>query len=146
MSRYRSEIEVVRLRIHELEERLRRAREQQIRADAAANLGPRAPRPFSRSMYRIGRAVGRLLRRRGHAPAQELAAARARLVWLEQRVAAAEAELSLAGDRAGRWEPGSHARPGSTPAVVLVPEAPQSAPTSRLAYRLGRAIGRLRRR
>ncbi|XXX81227.1 hypothetical protein WMF30_20930 [Sorangium sp. So ce134] len=153
MSRYRSEIEVVRLRIHELEERLRRAREQQIRVEAAANLGPEAPRPFSRGMYRLGRALGRLLRRRGEAPAQELAAARARLAWLEQRVAAAEAELSRAEAersrarrRAGRGDPAIDARPASMPAVDLVPEAPQSAPSGRLAYRLGRAVGRLGRR
>ncbi|WP_437338299.1 hypothetical protein [Sorangium sp. So ce394] len=160
MSRYRSDIEVVRLRIHELEERLRRVRAQQIRAEAAANLGPEAARPFSRGMYHLGRALRRLLRGRGPAPAQELAAARARLAWLERRVAMAEVELSRAeaertrteAERsraslgADRWEPASGAHPGSMPAVDLAPAVPQSAPSGRLAYRLGRAIGRLSRR
>ncbi|XYH93544.1 hypothetical protein ACMHYB_37615 [Sorangium sp. So ce1128] len=48
MSRYRSEIDVVRLNIQELEERLRRVRAELILVEAGANLGPRAHRSVGR--------------------------------------------------------------------------------------------------
>ncbi|AUX39671.1 uncharacterized protein SOCE26_010660 [Sorangium cellulosum] len=146
MSRYRSEIEVVRINIQELEERLRRAREQLVLVEANVNLGPRARRPFSRIMYHLGRALGRRLSRRAQGSAHELAAARARLVWLEQRVAAAEAALSTAEQEAIRRAQQSSALTRPAPAVGPVSARPDSAPDRGLAYALGRKIGRLRRR
>ncbi|MGK4006825.1 hypothetical protein WMF31_29655 [Sorangium sp. So ce1036] len=146
MSRYRSELEVVRFNIDELEERLHRVREEQIRLEAEANLGPRAPRLFSRSMYHLGRALARLWRRRPHAPAQELATARARLAWLEERVAAAEAALSQARDEAARRARESAPGPGSTPPARPTPTPPYGALPRGAAYALGRTFRRLRRR
>ncbi|WP_437630211.1 hypothetical protein [Sorangium sp. So ce854] len=141
MSRYRSEIEVVRLNIQELEERLRHVRAQQILVDAGANLGPLAQRPFSRIMYRLGRALGRRLSRRPGGSVHELAAARARLVWLEQRVAAAEAALSKAMQEATSRAQLTDALPESAPAST-----PPDTPERTLPYALGRTLGRLRRR
>ncbi|WP_437730424.1 hypothetical protein [Sorangium sp. So ce1335] len=142
MSRYRSEIEVVRLNIQELEERLRRVRAQQIVVEAGANLGPLAHRPFSRVMYRLGRALGRRLSRRPGGSAHELAAAKARLVWLEQRVAAAEAALSRAMQESAARAQTSDALPESGPALA----SPGDTPERSLPYTLGRTLGRLRRR
>ncbi|WP_434041389.1 MULTISPECIES: hypothetical protein [Sorangium] len=142
MSRYRSEIEVVRLNIQELEDRLRRVRAQQAVVEAGANLGPLARRPFSRFMYHLGRALGRRLRRRPLGSAHELAAARTRLVRLEQRVASAEAELSRAMQKAASQAQAADAPPASAPASTRPPPAA----VGTVKYALGRPTGRLRRR
>ncbi|KYF83513.1 hypothetical protein BE17_10140 [Sorangium cellulosum] len=138
MSRYRSDIEVVRLRVQQLQERLRRVRAELILVEADANLGPRARRPFSRFMYHLGRALGRQ-RRRPQGSSHELTGARARLVWLEQRVAEAEAALSRATHEAAARARASDAPPSSTP-------TPQGTPPRSMSYALGRSVGRIRRR
>ncbi|WP_437661393.1 hypothetical protein [Sorangium sp. So ce1182] len=143
MSRYRSDIEVVRLRIQELEERQRRVRAELILVEAGANLGPRARHPFSRLMYRLGRALGRL-RRSPRGSSHDLAAARARLGRLEQRVAEAEAALSRATHEAAERARASDASPSSSSPPA--PPAPHGTPPRSMSYALGRSVGRIRRR
>ncbi|WP_437685552.1 hypothetical protein [Sorangium sp. So ce176] len=138
MSRYRSEIDVVRLNIQELEDLLRRVRAQQAVIEANQNLGPLARRPFSRFMYRLGRALGRRLGRRPLGSAHELAAARTRLVRLEQRVASAEAELARAMHKAASQAQAADAAPASV--------RPHAVAVGSVKYALGRPTGRLRRR
>jgi hypothetical protein len=88
---YRDELAGLLARIDELEGQLEAAQEARARRDAMANLGPHAHGLFSRTMYHLGRAVGRLLRRRRRVPGG-LDGARARARWLEERLAAIEAE------------------------------------------------------
>jgi BMFP domain-containing protein YqiC len=100
MSHYRSELDVLRLRIEELEDRLREVRRLQREIDAASNLGPEAPHLFSRQMYRLGRALGRILRRRGDPSIQDVQRARARVEWLSRKLSTAEHELTAASANA----------------------------------------------
>ena len=92
MTSYRNELQGLLARIDEMEERLAYLQDERTRIEAMANLGPNAHGLFSRTMYHLGRAVGRLWRRRRRAPAGGLDAVRARARWLEERIAAIEAE------------------------------------------------------
>lgn len=95
MSRYRSELPGLLQRISELERELRSLRARQVQQDGMRNLGPQARNPFSRFMYFLGRGISQLVRPRTAALRRdgELAAARERVRWLEQRLATVRAEL-----------------------------------------------------
>ena len=88
MSSYRSEIDALNARIEHLDAELAEARRWQDELDRLEGIGRHSPRPFSRFMYFLGRGLGHLIRRRKMVRYRnEIEAARARVRWLEERLA-----------------------------------------------------------
>lgn len=85
----------LRVRIAEAEEVLADLVEKRDALDARRNLGPRAPSGLQRAFYRVGRKVGRLVRRMRREQDEQSAveAARARLDALEERIARLRREI-----------------------------------------------------
>jgi hypothetical protein len=92
VSDYRDPRVGLRQRIEELEDRLGKLTEAQTRIDAPWKLGP-GWAYFSREMFRIGRLVGRLIRRRRTNATIETGILRARIALLEERIILAESTL-----------------------------------------------------
>lgn len=98
---YRDDLPVLERRIEELEQRLAERKKERDRLDSESNLGPEAPKLFSRIMYWLGRGIGRAIPRRrlrSHARATEAARERVRL--LEGLLARLEEEIVTAQKRA----------------------------------------------
>ncbi len=98
---YRDDLAVLERRIEELEQKISERRRERDELDSMRNLGPEAPRLFSRIMYWLGRSIGRAIpRRRPRAHARATEAARQRVRLLEGLLARLEEEVALAKKRA----------------------------------------------
>jgi hypothetical protein len=94
---YRDELLALERRIEELEKLVEERTRERDDLWSAKNLGPKAPRRFSRFMFHLGRAVGRALSRaRPIAPDRALAAARQRARLLESRLVRLEEDIARA--------------------------------------------------
>lgn len=84
MSRYRSEEDVLRARIEELQAQLSEARARRIDVERSLNLGPEAPGLFSRSMFWLGKTLRRAFSWDKPPPSASLEELRRRADRLEQ--------------------------------------------------------------